>query len=59
MWIHKITTGYVVQRYDHAGKCVSQEFIAGDETEVETSDGEPIDDNLTLEYMEFDMVQPE
>jgi len=62
--INKITTGFVVQEFDEVTKkCVSQEFVAGDEVEWEALDGMPIDDELvnveTLPYQPFNMVQPD
>jgi len=61
--INKITTGFVVQEFDEVTKkCVSQEFVAGDEVEWEALDGMPIDDELvnveTLPYQPFNMMQP-
>ena len=56
MKVNKITHGFVVQKFED-GKCIDQEFIAGDECEYETDEGvveEP--DNIT--YHPFDMVQP-
>lgn len=54
----KITTGFVVQTYD-GDKCVSQEFIAGDQVDYEDENGETIDVDTTNEqYQPFDMVQP-
>jgi hypothetical protein len=55
--IHKITTGFVVQRWDRAtGKFLGQEFIAGDECDYEDENGNPIDEEEP-EYRSFDMVQ--
>ena len=62
MLINKITTGYVVQKYNtETGKCESQEFVAGDECEYETEDGDNfnVDDSETeLEYQPYEMIQP-
>jgi hypothetical protein len=62
MKINKITAGYVIQTYNtETGKCESQEFVAGDECEYETEDGEhfDIDDSETeLEYQPYEMIQP-
>ena len=62
MLIKKITHGYVSQTYDtETGRCVSQDFIAGDECEYETEDGENFDvDNseTELEYQPYNMEQP-
>lgn len=67
MIINKITTGFVIQRFDtDLQKFVSQEFIAGDQTDYETQDGSEINrvdflDRLVGQepYLNFDMVQPE
>jgi hypothetical protein len=62
MLINKITHGYVVQTYNtETGKCESQTFIAGDECEFETEDGEHFDienSETELEYQPYNMVQP-
>ena len=62
MLFHKITVGFVVQAFNDAGECISQEFIAGDTCEYETNDGDPINmDDMPLagnEYHPFDMIQP-
>ncbi len=63
MIVRKITTGFVVQNFDtEKQKFISQEFVAGDQVEVEV-DGEPIDssevEGLDETYLPFDMVQPE
>ena len=57
MIVKKITSGFVVQTFD-GDKCISQEFIVGFDVDIEREDGEPIDQNVTLEYHPFDMVQP-
>jgi hypothetical protein len=55
----KITVGFVIQNYD-GDKCVSQEFVAGDQVDYEDESGETIDIDTTNEqYQPFDMVQPE
>jgi hypothetical protein len=53
----KITVGFVVQNYDEAGKCMSAEFVAGDQVDWEDEDGNAIL-GPTHEYFPFDMVQP-
>jgi hypothetical protein len=74
MIINKITTGFVVQKFDtETGLCIRQEFIAGDAVEYEDESGNPIDDDdddddddeyseafdvTKLVYQPFDMVQP-
>ena len=59
--IHKkITTGFVIQNYD-GEKCVGQEFIAGDQVDYETPDGESLVLGIDVDegnYQPFDMVQP-
>lgn len=63
MIIQKITSGFVVQKYDTVSqRFISQEFVAGDECDYE-SDGETVDPSL-LEvdgrevYLPYEMVQP-
>lgn len=54
----KITIGFVVQTYD-GNKCVSQEFVAGDQIDYEDMVGKNIEIDTTNEqYQPFDMVQP-
>jgi len=55
---HKITYGWVTQIFDK-GKCVSQEFFAGDSCDYEDEDEEHIDAPDDETYQEFTMVQPE
>ena len=59
----KITEGTVVQRFDNTGKCIRQDFHAGDIVEYSTPMGDPLDPTeLPLsggEYQPFDMVQPD
>ena len=68
MLLKKITHGFVIQVFDPSkGRWISQEFVAGDETEYEDENGETIDDLDFTEqagggeepYLPFDMVQPE
>jgi len=55
----KITTGFVIQDYDDDGKCLSQEFVAGDDVTYEDEDGDIIfSPDIPEDYMPFDMVQP-
>ena len=58
----KITVGFVIQTFNDVGECIDQEFIAGDEVDYETEDGDPINEmDMPLggnEYQSFDMVQP-
>jgi len=44
MIYHKITNGFVIQRFDDTGKFLDQEFIAGNPVEYETQEGDPVDD---------------
>ncbi len=55
----KITTGFMVQDYNHEGECISQEFIAADEVEWENKNGFPVEAPGNAMYQPFDMVQPE
>jgi hypothetical protein len=54
----KITVGYVIQDYDDKGKCISQEFIAGDQVDWEDEYGESIDTPSNHVYFPFNMKQP-
>lgn len=56
--MNKITVGFVVQKYDENGKCVSSEFIAGDQTTWEDDMGETTDEPDNAEYFPLSMVQP-
>ncbi|MEI8136397.1 MAG: hypothetical protein WCH21_03625 [Bacteroidota bacterium] len=48
--------GFVIQKFDtESGKCISQEFVAGDEVSYETESGKHLDDDL---YQPYDMVNP-
>jgi hypothetical protein len=60
---NKITVGYVIQEYITLpnGTLVpqSQEFIAGDQVDYETREGEPVTVDVSKEqYCGFDMKQP-
>ena len=65
MLIKKITTGFVVQVFNtKTKKFVSQEFVAGDEVNVEDEMGNPIDEDedesgIDKCYLPFYMVQPD
>ena len=65
MIVRKITTGFVVQEFDaETGRCVSQEFVAGDQVEWEDRQGNAISDGdfgLDLEglYHPLEMKAPE
>lgn len=55
----KTTNGYVVQTYDReTGKCISQEFVAGDEVDYEDDNGY-IDEPGNEVYQPLHMVQPD
>jgi len=58
----KITQGYVEQFFNGAGECVGQQFVAGDQVEWETNEGDPINSEQTpltgREYHDFKMHQP-
>jgi hypothetical protein len=64
MIINKITVGFVIQKFDtETGKCVSQSFVAGDDVQYETEEGEPVNlvqhsKKISQSYFPFDMVQP-
>jgi hypothetical protein len=54
----KITTGWVTQVFDPAtGKCIGQEFTAGDTVEYEDETGKRLEPDGE-EYFPFDMIQP-
>ena len=62
MLFKKITEGCVIQTFNDAGECISQEFIAGDDVEYETDCGyainaEDMPDGMST-YHPYDMVQP-
>src|ERR1039457_6985743 len=70
MRINKITTGFVVQTWDtELKKWISQEFVAGDETNYEKAGGDARDPIEPREgwpgwpdpkpYLPFDMKPPE
>jgi len=42
--IKKITTGFVIQTFDDNGKFVDQEFVAGDDVQIESETGVPLFD---------------
>lgn len=61
MIINKVITGYVVQSYDtETNEYINQAFIASDEVEYETEDGDSVnqDEIDKVGYLSFDMVQP-
>ena len=65
MIVRKMTPGFVVQEFDsETGRCVSQEFIAGDQVEWEDRQGNAVSDGdfgIDLEglYHPLKMKQPE
>lgn len=62
MIVNKITTGFVVQKFDTARKMwVSQQFIAGNPVDYENDRGETVDPSIMGDpepYLPFDMEQP-
>ena len=57
--INKITVGFVIQTFDEDGRCTKQKFIAiPGLDDIVNEDGETITENVTLEYMAYEMVQP-
>ena len=65
MIVRKITTGFVVQEFDaETGRCVSQEFVAGEQIDWEDRQGNAISDGdfgIDLEglYHPLELKQPE
>ncbi|MBY0523627.1 MAG: hypothetical protein K2R98_09510 [Gemmataceae bacterium] len=65
MIVRKITTGFVVQEFDSdTGRCLSQEFVAGDQVEWEDRQGNAVSDgdfgiDLAGLYFPLEMKQPE
>lgn len=64
MEIRKITTGFVIQKWDkETGKFLGQEFVAGDEVDYENENGEQIDPDEDEKFFDkfpyqcFDMEQ--
>lgn len=65
MILNKITTGFVIQSFDtDKQEFVNQTFVAGDQVDYETEDGEPINEIDFEEriagkqtYLAFNMVQ--
>lgn len=57
--IHKITHGYVTQRWDSETKqFLGQEFKAGDLVEYQDENLNPIDAVVSCPYEKFDMLPP-
>lgn len=47
MILRKTTTGQVVQKFDSdTGRCLSQEFVAGNQVEWTDQQGNPIEDGM-------------
>lgn len=65
MIVRKITTGFAVQEFDaETGRCISQEFVAGDQVSWEDRNGNAISEDgfgIDLEglYFPLEMKQPE
>lgn len=65
MIVRKITTGFVVQEFDaDTGRCLLQEFVAGNQVAFEDRQGNPISDgdygiDLDGLYYPLEMKQPE
>lgn len=65
MIVRKITAGFAVQKFDaETGRCVSQEFVAGDQVAWEDRSGNAISDGdfgIDLEGLSYpqEMKQPE
>jgi len=65
MIVRKITVGFVVQEFDaETGRCVSQEFVAGNDARWEDRQGKPLSDDdfgIDLEglYHPLEMKPPE
>lgn len=57
--ITKTTVGFVVQNFDDDGKFINQAFIAGDQVDWENEEGDPIEEPANVEYIPFEMKQPE
>lgn len=67
MILLKITTGFVIQKFDTDRQdWVDQTFIASDEVEYETENGDPVNVTDFLDrvisskepYLPFQMIQP-
>ncbi len=64
MIIKKITYGFVVQEFDtDKEEFISQEFVCGDQVDLEDEFGDPIDDekipdDFWSHYLDYAMVQP-
>jgi len=58
--VNKITVGFVIQEFDEkSGKCVSQEFVAGDDVTYEDEQGKVIEWSEEEEDSQpFHMEQP-
>lgn len=55
MTFKKITEGFVIQTYNN-GKCVHQEFVAGDQCNYEDEAGNRVDPPKDEEYQPYTMV---
>ena len=54
----KVTYGFVVQTFDDDGKCVEQEFIAGDQVEWECAYSGDACDSIDGSYQDIKLQQP-
>lgn len=54
--IQKITTGFVVQRFEDDGTFIDQDFVASDDVIYENETGTPIDP-VDKAYFPFTMIQ--
>ncbi len=56
--VHKITSGFTIQRFDENGVFIGQQFVAGDEVSYETESGDNVDIPKNDTNIPFDMAQP-
>lgn len=54
----KITVGFVIQEFNDDGKCLSSQFVAGDQVDWEDDDGNSIEPIANESYHPLEMVQP-
>lgn len=64
MKVYKVTDGYVVQVFDtDTKKWVDQEFVCGDDVQLQDERRNPIDADtqeiMADQYLPFTMIQPE
>lgn len=63
MILNKITTGFVIQKFDtETQKFIGQSFIAGDDVQWENQEGDKVEEpgqpNTADPYLPFEMIQP-